>query len=116
MQPHMDQPMYDPCLPQNETSTKANQNELHKAKPMAKEHKQPMVNTPPLGAHIASICQPKASVDLPFAAQSSAVAWEKEHPSQRAYTTFFTDCHYRQQYQNPLPALLFWPPISQKAI
>ena len=37
MQLHMDQPTYDPCLPKNETSTKAEQNELHKAKPTAKE-------------------------------------------------------------------------------
>ena len=47
-------------------------------------------------AHITSICQPKASFDLPFAAQSSAVAWEKW--SQGVYTTFFTDRRYRQQY------------------
>jgi len=74
MQLHMDQPMYNPRLPQNKTSTKAEQNELHKAKPTAKERKQPMVNTPPLGAHITSICQPKTLFDLPFAAQSLAVA------------------------------------------
>src|SRR6202021_4057579 len=33
IQLHMDQPTYNPCLPQNETSTKAKQNELYKAKP-----------------------------------------------------------------------------------
>ena len=44
---------------------------------MAKERKQPVVNIPPLRAHIVSICQLKTSFDLPFAAQSSAVAWEK---------------------------------------
>jgi len=63
---------------------------------MAKERKQPMVNTPPLGAYITSICQPKTLFDLPFAAQSLAVVWEKEYPNQRAYTTFFTDRRYRQ--------------------
>ena len=99
--------MYDPGLPKpDKTSTKAEQ----------KTHEQPMVNTPPLGAYITSTCQPKASFDLPFAAQSSAVTWEKEHPSQRAYTTFFTDRRYRQQYQNPPPAPPFRPPISQKAV
>ena len=75
----MDQPMYDPCLPKTKTSTKAEQNEIYKAKPMAKE----------------------------------PVVWEKW--SQGVYTTFFTDRHYRQQYQNPPPAPPFWPPISQKA-
>ena len=85
--------MHDPCLLQNETSTK-----------------QPMVNTPPLGTHIVSICQLKASFNLPFAAQSSAVVWKKEYPSQRAYTTFFTDRRYRQQYRNPPPAPPFRPP------
>ena len=77
----MDQLTYNPCLPQNETSIKVKQNKLHKAKPIAKEHKQPTVNTPPLGAYTASICQPKASFNLPFADQSSAVIWKKEHPS-----------------------------------
>ena len=33
----MDQPIYNPCLPQNETPTKVKQNKLYKAKPMAKE-------------------------------------------------------------------------------
>jgi hypothetical protein len=75
---YMDQPMYDPCLPQNKTLIKAKQNELYKAKPMAKE----------------------------------PVVWKKEHPSQRAYTTFFMDRCYRQQYQNPPPIVLFRPPIS----
>ena len=98
MQLHMDQPTYDPCFPQNETFTKAEQNELHKAKSMANEREQFMVDTP-LGAYIASICQPKASSDLSFAAQSSAVAWEKEYPSQKAYTTFFTDRRYHNQDQ-----------------
>jgi len=64
MQLHIDQPTYDPCLPQNKTPIKAEQNELHKAKPIAKEHKQPM-----------------ASFNLPFTAQSLAATWEKEHPS-----------------------------------
>ena len=73
----MDQPMYNPCLPQNKTSIKVEQNELHKAKPIAKERKQPM-----------------ASFNLPFAAQSSAVIWEKKHPSQRVYTAYFTDRRY----------------------
>ena len=102
----MDQPIYDPCLPQNKTSTKAEQNKLPKAKLMAKERKQPIVNTLTLGACTASTYQPKALLDLSFAAQSLAVAWEKEHPSQGAYTTFFTDRRYRQQYQNPPPTLL----------
>jgi len=70
----------------------------------------------PLGAHIMSICQPKTSFNLPFAAQSSAVIWEKEHPSQGAYTTSFTDRRYRQQYQNPPPAPPFRPPVSRKAV
>ena len=83
---YMDQPIYNPYLPQNKTSIKAKQNKLHKAKPIAKEYKQPI-----------------ASFNLLFTAQSSATTWEKEHPSQRAYTTFFTDRRYRQQYQNPLP-------------
>jgi hypothetical protein len=116
MQLHIDQPTYDPCLPQNKTSTKAEQNGLHKAKPMAKKHKQPIVNTLPLGAHIASICQPKALFNLPFATQSLAVIWEKEHPSQRAYTTFFTNRRYRQQYQNPPPTPPFQLPVSRKAV
>ena len=77
----MDQPTYDLCLPQNKTSAKAEQNELYKAKPMAKE----------------------------------PVTWKKEYPSQRAYTTFFTDRRYRQEYQNPPPVPPFRPPISQKA-
>jgi hypothetical protein len=25
---------------------------------------------------------------------------------------YFMDRHYRQQYQNPPPVLLFWPPVS----
>ena len=79
---HMDQPIYDPCLPQNETPTKVDQNELHKAKPIAKE----------------------------------PVIWKKEHPSQGTYTTYFMDCRYRQQYQNPPPTAPFRPPISRKAI
>jgi hypothetical protein len=33
--------------------------------------------------------------------QSSIVAWEKEHPSQRVYTTFFTDRRYHNQAQAP---------------
>jgi hypothetical protein len=70
----------------------------------------------PLGAHITSICQPKTSFDLPFAAQSSAVIWEKEYPSQGAYTTFFMDRHYRQQYQNPPPVPPLRPLVSQKAV
>ena len=98
MQLHMDQPTYDPCLPQNKTSTKVEQNELHKAKSMAKERKQPM-----------------ASFNLPFAAQSSAVIWEKERPSQGIYTTF-TDRRYCQQYQNPPSVAPFRPPISRKAV
>ena len=63
-------------------------------------------------AYIVSTYQPKTLFNLPFAAQSSAVIWEKEHPSQRAYTTFFTDHRYHQQYQNPPPVLLFRPPVS----
>ena len=58
---------------------------------MAKERKQPM-----------------ALFNLPFAAQSSAVVWEKW--SQGVYTTFFTDRRYRQQYRNPPPAPPFRPP------
>ena len=56
--------MYDPCLPQNK---------LHKAKSMAKERKQLMVDTLPLGAYIASIYQLKASPNLPFTAQSLVI-------------------------------------------
>jgi hypothetical protein len=86
----------------------------------SKDDPLPNLPTPdqpiPLGAHITSIRQPKASFDLPFAAQFSAIAWKKEHPSQRAYTTFFTDRRYRQQYQNPPPAPPFRPPVSQKAV
>ena len=63
MQQYMDQSIYNPCLPQNE---------LYKVKPIAKERKQPMVNTLPLGVYITSTCQLKASFNLPFAAQSSA--------------------------------------------
>ena len=44
------------------------------------------------------------------------IIWEKEHPSQGAYTTFFTDRRYRQQYRNPPPAPPFRPPVSRKAV
>ena len=117
--------MYDPCFPQNETFTKAEQKELHKAKFMAKEREQFMVHTPQ-GAYIASICQPKASFNLSFTAQvinlvkdlsqsinklqSSAVAREKEHPSQEVYTTSFTDCRYHMQYPQPPPRPYNRPP------
>ena len=115
-----------PGLPKtDETSTKAEQ----------KKREQLMVNTP-LGAYITSIGQPKASLDLPFTAQgvparrtaisnpredlsqstnklqSLVVTWKKEHPSQRVYTTFFTDHRYRQQYQNPPPTPPFRPPLE----
>ena len=52
-----------------------------------------------------------ASFNLPFTAQSSAVIWKKEHPSQRAYTTF-ADRRYRQQYRNPPPIPPFRPPLG----
>ena len=111
----MDQPTYDPCLPQNETPIKADQNELHKAKPMAKECKQPM-----------------ASFDLSFTAQevepckyacykpadtlaglinnlrSSTATYEALNPP----GAYFTDRCYRQQYQNPPPTPPFRPPLK----
>ena len=63
-------------------------------------------------AYITSISQPKALFNLPFAAQSSAVTWEKW--SQGVYTTFFTDRRYRQQHQNPPPVPPFRPPDASR--
>jgi hypothetical protein len=43
MQPYIDQPTHNPGLPKiDKTPIKVEQNKLYKAKPIAKERKQPM--------------------------------------------------------------------------
>ena len=85
MQLHIDQPTYDPRLPQNKTSTKAKQNDLR-----------------------SSI----AMYEVPYPPGSTqAFVTDLQNP-QPDLNAYLVDHRYRQQYQNPPPIPPFRPPIS----